>query len=166
LPAFDFPDQLDYQPLAHALFPAPVQPIGRGTVAWKPIRLGLQRDDRPRAATALLCTLDALRDWSDAIPTGRLASLQGALQGEHVLVVGADLPALADAERFWGRGVLVPLGFAPTLALPEKVLKEVAGVQGDEFLLWRCERAEAIARSALAPLARAGLRQAAREAAR
>src|ERR1700722_12890319 len=39
LPAFDFPGNLDYQPLAHVLFPTPVQPIVAPTANWQPLRL-------------------------------------------------------------------------------------------------------------------------------
>jgi hypothetical protein len=166
LPTFDIPANLDYRPLAHALFPAAVQPIAQGAVAWKPLRLALQPDDRPRAATALLCSLRALGEWCDTVPSARLASLQGAVLGEHVLILGESLPALPETERFWGRSVLIPLGQAPKFALPESALREIAGVQSDEFLLWRHERAEAIPRSVLAPLSRAGLRLAMREAVR
>jgi hypothetical protein len=165
LPAFDFPGNLDYRPLAHVLFPAPAQPIGLGAVAWKPLRLSLQRDDRPRAASALLCSMDALCEWSDTVPAARLASMQAAVLGVNVLVIGENLAALADGERCWGRSVLMPLGLAPMFALPESAIREAAGVQSDELLLWRQERAEAISRSMFAPLSRAGLRQRAREAA-
>src|SRR6476660_8106204 len=39
LPAFDFPARLDFQPLAHVLFPAPVQPLPARDPAVQPTRL-------------------------------------------------------------------------------------------------------------------------------
>src|SRR5205823_400544 len=63
LPAFDFPANLDYQPLAHVLFPAQVQPICATDLRVPPLHLSLRRDDQPRHTTALLGSLAALLAW-------------------------------------------------------------------------------------------------------
>jgi hypothetical protein len=157
LPAFDFPHDLDYQPLAHVLFPTAVQPISPPTQIRQPVRLGLARDDRPRSTTALLCPIDVLCKWSDSVPTARLESIVGLRMGDESLLLGDNLPLL-DGHRFWGREVLIPLGYAPEPALPESALREAAGLQEDEILLWRPEQVEAIDRTLLAPLTRAALR--------
>lgn len=163
LPAFDFPSELEYQPLAHVLFPAPVTPTPPPSTALSPIRLTLQRDDRPRRTTGTLCSLAALAAWSDTVPTDRLTSLQAIHHGDHALVLGNNVPLLPASERFWGRAVLIPLGYAPDPALPESALTQAAGLRDEEFLLWRLEQAEVIEQALLAPLTRAGLRLAMRK---
>jgi hypothetical protein len=164
LPAFDFPGDLDYEPLSHALFPAPVQPMSVPALAGQPMRLALERDDRPRPTTALLCPLASLLAWCDTVPSARLAMLQGTCLDERILVLGANLPLLEDGQRFWGHDVLVPLGYGPVPALPESALKEAAGLEEQELLLWKPNQMEVIARTLLAPLTRAGLRLSDREA--
>jgi MoxR-vWA-beta-propeller ternary system domain bpX2 len=162
LPDFDFPTDLDEQPLAHVMFPAVVQPIAAPTFAGQPLRLTLERDDRPRATSAVLCPLASLSPWCDTVPTARLAALVGVWLGEEVLLLGDHLPLLQDGDRFWGRDVLAPLGLAPAPALPESAIKEAAGLHADELLLWQPDRAEGIARTLLSPLTRAGVRLAVR----
>jgi hypothetical protein len=158
LPAFDFPADLDYQPLAHVLFPAPVQPIPPLPMREQPLSVVLKREDRPRKTTALLCPLSSLLGWSDTVPTARLTSLQAIHLHGRALVFGVDLPPLIEGTRFWGRDVLIPLGYVPDPALPESTLKEAAGLQADEMLLWQPEQIEVIERAMLSPLTRAGLR--------
>jgi hypothetical protein len=161
LPAFDFPTELEYQPLAHVLFPAPVQPIPPGGEIVQAVELTLARDDRPRQTTALLCPATALAAWSDSVPTVRLSALQGVVLDGSILVLGANLPLLSDGRRFWGRDILVPLGFAPEPALSERTVKEVLGVEEDELLLWQPQHAEVVARDRFEPLSRAAIRLAA-----
>lgn len=158
LPAFDFPGELDYQPIAHVLFPAPVQPIPVPQVAFQPSSLRLERDDRPRATTALLCPLASLLVWCDTVPASRLAPLQGVCLEDRVLLLGDRLPFVDGGQRLWGRDVLIPLGHAPTPALPESALKAAAGLQDEELLLWQPDQVEVIPRSLLSPVTRAGLR--------
>jgi hypothetical protein len=162
LPAFDFPGDLEYQPLAHVLFPAPVQPIPAVTPPARPVRLTLERDDRPRQTSGLMCPLKALLAWADTVPTARLAAIEGMALNGRVLLIGENMPMLDGSQRLWGRDVLIPLGYAPAPALPESALKEAAGLQDDEVLLWLPERMDVIERSRLAPLTRAGLRLAGR----
>jgi uncharacterized membrane protein len=157
LPAFDFPSDLNYQPLAHVLFPAAVQPISPPKRIRQPVQLALAREDRPRTTSALLCPIRVLCEWSDTIPTSRLESIVGLRLGEEALLVGENLPLL-DGQRYWGRDVLIPLGYAPVPSLPESALREAAGLQEDELLLWRVEQADVIDRTLLSPLTRAALR--------
>jgi hypothetical protein len=158
LPAFDFPGDLDYQPLAHVLFPAPVQPIPAATPVARPVRLTLERDDRPRQTSGLVCPLKALLAWADTVPTARLAAVEGVAMDKRILLIGENMPMLDGSLRLWGHEVLIPLGYAPAPALPESALKEAAGLQDGEVLLWLPERTDVIERSLLAPLTRAGLR--------
>ena len=53
LPAFDFPEQADYRPLALALTPAPVTLIPPRPLNLQPARVTLALDPRPRPTTAL-----------------------------------------------------------------------------------------------------------------
>jgi hypothetical protein len=160
LPAFDFPMQLDYQPLAHVLFPAPILPIPAPSLRPAPVLLTLRRDDRPRCATALLCSLSALSEWSDTASSARLAALDVVALGDQVLVLGTNLPLLDASIRFWGKDILIPLGHVPEPELPESTLKEAIGLQEDEVMLWRPEHPEIIPRRELTALARAALRHA------
>ena len=95
LPAFDFRGDLDYQPLSHVLFPAPVQPIAAWTdnrvaagAVWRWVSATIGR----ARTTALLCPLASRSSaWSDTVPSGAgLASLQG---------IGLDDQADSDAGR-------------------------------------------------------------------
>ncbi len=154
LPAFDFPRQSHFEPLYQVLFPAPVLPVPLGTAPVIPVRVALKADDRPRPTTAMLCPLAALQAWADTVPAARLERLHGVVRAGNILVIGATLPLLPGAERFWGKLVLVPLGFCPDPELPEDALREAAGVEVEELLLMRPERAEAVPRTALGRLSR------------
>jgi hypothetical protein len=163
LPAFDFPHDAHFQALHQAIFPAPVQPAPAGVAPVTPLRLTLRRDDRSRPTTAMLCPLAALQEWADTVSTPRLDRLHGVTRGTEILVIGANLPALTDGERFWGRLMLVPLGFCPHPDLPEADLREAAGVAVEELLVLRHECAMAVPRTALGRLSRAALRLAGEE---
>jgi hypothetical protein len=161
LPAFDFPHNADYQPLAHVLFPSPVLPMPMRDTSIAAVQLTLKPDDRPRPTTALRCPLAALAAWADTVPTACLHRLHGVARAGQVLVVGAALPVLNGGERFWGKLVLVPLGFRPEPDLPEAALREAASVQTEELLLLGHAGAEAVPRAAFGRLSRAALRLAA-----
>ena len=70
---------------------------------------------------------------------------------------------LAGAQRYWGKRVLVPLGFRPDPELSEAVLLEACGAGRNEIVLLDSRGTIVIAESAFEPLTRAGLRLAARE---
>jgi hypothetical protein len=163
VPAFDVPDGLDYQPLSHILFPAPVVPIPPRPGALRPAALRLVPDATMRPTTALLADIDNVATWADGVPDVRLAALRGAVRGTRLLLVGSRLPTIAGDERFWGGRVLVPLGLRPDPALPESALREVAGIGDEELLILRPDGCTAMPAAALVPLSRAGLRLAARE---
>src|SRR5262245_44561895 len=57
------------QPLAHALTPAPVQPVLAQEKATVPVRLRLVRSDEIRVTSALRCRVDGLLAWADKAPT-------------------------------------------------------------------------------------------------
>lgn len=163
LPAFDFPADLDFQPLYQLLFPAPVQPLPATDAKARPVRLQLRTDETARPTTALCCLLSCFIAWADTVPSFRLTTLRGAVRGERLLVLGDRLPLL-DGERFWGRAVLVPLGLIPDPALPESALRTAAGVDGADLLVLRPEGGEVVPGDVLGPLSRAGPRLALPEA--
>jgi hypothetical protein len=160
LPAFDFPGGLDYRPLHQVLTPAAVRAIAPGAVELALVRLELVIDDRPRPITALVCGLAELARWTDTVPAVRLASMRTAHADGRALLLGQRLPLLPGGERFWGEGVLVPLGRRPEPDLPASALREALGVGADDILLLARDSPEIIPRAALAPLTRAAVRRA------
>jgi hypothetical protein len=164
LPAFDYPQQLEFEPLYQRLFPAAVLPLPPGDAPLTPLRLSLKRDDRPRPTTAMICPLAALQAWTDTVPSIQIERLHGVMRDDKVLVIGAGIPVLVGGERYWGKLVLAPLGLCPDPELPEAALREAAGIGAEELLLLRQENAEALPRAALGRLSRAALRLAAQEA--
>jgi hypothetical protein len=158
LPTFGLPASAEMQRLDHVLTPVPVQPEFAAPLTFQPQLARLVRDDRPRAAVALLCRLTELAAWADQATSAHLASLQGALAGQSVMVLGHRLPPLAGGERFWGRFLLAPLGYRMEPALPERELLQAFGVSEAELLVVREGGAELIPQDAFLPLTRAGVR--------
>ena len=144
------------------LFPAPMSAIQPTTNAIEPRRLGVQRDDQPRATTALLCPVAALLAWSDDVPGVQLQKLRAASMGKQLLVIGAALPLLPTGARFWGKRVLLPLGVRAEPELPESALIEAAGLANDELLLHHDDVWEAVPTVCLERVTRAGLKLLAR----
>jgi hypothetical protein len=165
LPEFGVPEPEDTRPLSAVLFPEPVSPEPPGPPAWAKVTLRLVRDGRPRASSALRCTLRELLGWAQTATSRRLAALEGALCGEEVLVRGGKLPEVAGGRRYWGAGLLVPLGWRPEPALGEQVLREALGVGEGEVGVLEAGGVEIIPREAFGRVSRAGLRLAAGEGA-
>jgi len=166
LPDFEFPIDLHYQPLAHLLFPMPVQPIPVPATSWQALRMTLERDDRPRATTAMRCTLQALSAWSDTVGTQRLASLRAVVQRDEMLILGRDLPILENACRYWGHDILIPIGYAPSIAIAESVLRESGHVADEDLFVWEPQRTMTVPRASFTAMSRASLRLCMREARR
>src|SRR5262249_19227702 len=122
--------------------PAPSQPL--------PLRL--VRDDIPRPASGLECPLPVLAAWAELATTHQLTSLRAMRSGQRVFLVGNRLPLLSKSERFWGRRVLVPLGFRPEPALGQGALCEVLHLDSEELAVLRSESMEILPGSALEPL--------------
>jgi hypothetical protein len=120
--------------------------------------VALVRDDRPRPAGALCCPLAELAEWVEEATSRQMAGLQAAwCPAGSVLLLGERLPPLAAGERFWGRSLLVPLGFRPDPDLDEDALREALGLGGDVGIL-TAEGLEVVPRGAFGALTRAGLR--------
>jgi hypothetical protein len=157
LPAFDVPDPAQARALSSLLFPAPVTPVPPGERAWQPVALTLVRDASPRAASALRVSLGELGRWADGATTHALEAVQGAVQGDEVLLRGPRLPALRG-ERYWGQQILLPLGYRAEPALAEGVLRSALGLQAGEVALLTHEGAEVIPQEAFGPVTRAAVR--------
>ncbi len=154
----------DGVPVAAALVPARFEPLAPEVVAGPPVALTVVRGGTPKPTAALACALDALAKWADTATTAELVAVRSARCGDRAVLLGDRLPAIAGALRYWGDGVLVPVGFRPDPDLPEVVLREAAGVSAAELLLLDESGAEAIPRAAFEPLTRAGVRLGARDA--
>lgn len=163
LPADGPPENAPAQRLDRLIMPGRVEPIEPAAAAWQPIALHLVRDDVPRATSAVQCPLAVLEAWADQASSARLGTLKAAIAGAAVLLVGARLPLLPESTRFWGRRVLVPLGFRPEPALPESALADVLHLGGEDTALLRGDGVDVIPARALQPLTRAGVRLACRE---
>jgi hypothetical protein len=162
LPRLDLPPPGEAQRLDAIIFPAPLQSVSAPPGAITPVRLMLAPSLDRRPTSALRVTLPELLAWADLVPSAALAACRAAVCAGKVLLRGEPLPAIADAERFWGERVLIPLGWRPQPDLPESALREAAGVAPGELLLLTHDGPEAIPEAALGPLSRAALRLAAR----
>jgi hypothetical protein len=162
IPAFDVPDDAEARPLLHVLTPSLVQ-AESGTPAFEPMRLTLVRDDRPRVASALCCTLSDLSVWAEGATSKQLESLQAVRAGARVLLRGERLPILSANQRYWGRTILTPLGFRPQPELPDGALREALRLRNQEIALLAEDGFEAIDGQLFQPLTRAGVRLAERE---
>jgi hypothetical protein len=162
LPSFEVPDLSPVRPLVQVLTPAPIQPVPPAPVSWVAEQLRLVRDTRPRSATALYCDLRLLTRWAETATSAALSRLEGACLGDKVLVRGQRLPPLADAERFWGCRVLIPLGFRQEPDWAESALAEALGLGSGELILLRSGSAVVVPENVLGRLCRASVRRALR----
>jgi hypothetical protein len=162
LPTAQVPAEEGARPLLSEIVPTPVAPrVARYAAA--PLRLALVRDTRPRRATALLCPHRELVARADTATSHQLEQLQAARRGENVLLRGERLPPFAGGTRWWGRSVLVPLGFRPEPDLTEGILRDALGLNDGDVALLTEAGAERVPQAAFGPVSRAGIRLAARE---
>jgi MoxR-vWA-beta-propeller ternary system domain bpX2 len=185
LPAFHVPvgDGSVGTPLDRVILPEPLTMLWPGGDAPRPVALRLVHDEseRARPPTAVRCCLRDLAEWADWAPSDWIESLSGAwcaapglgLDDAEVLIIDrADpaartevrppgrnrLPALADALRFWGNDVLIPLGYRAEPPLAERALRTAIGAGPDDVVLLDGEGPELIPRQAFRALSRAGIR--------
>lgn len=158
IPVSPAPDLADPVSLARVLAPRPVVPEPPGPPAAR-ARLALVRDGQPRPASAIRCSLDELVRWGESATSHALARVRAAHAGDQVLLVSSKLPPIAG-ERFWGRRVLRPLGFATDPDLPEEFLARALGLAEGELALVSESSLEVLDEEVLAPLSRAAVRSA------
>ncbi|WP_020475400.1 hypothetical protein [Zavarzinella formosa] len=158
LPAGDVPPPGESVPFDQVLLPAKFTPLPPGVSSGERVLCRLVPSDIPRPTSALRCPLPALRDWVENATTAELQSVRACLCDDRVLLIGEKLPWAEPAERFWGREVLVPLGYRPEPDWSEAALRETAGVTRDELLILTADHTEMIPRQVLEPLRRAAWR--------
>jgi hypothetical protein len=162
LPVFHVPEATAARPLSALLFPSPVTARPAGPSTWEPFRLSLVHDGTPRAATALRLTVAELARWAEGATSHQFQGLQaartsGCSGGGEVLLLGNRLPAISG-ERFWGRQVLLPLGYRVEPNLAEGVLVGALRLQVGEVALWTAGGIEFLPATAFGPITRAGAR--------
>lgn len=162
MPSFGVPPAGDRVPLSRAVTPEPFSVVFSATEDAPPSRLQLARDGRVRATTASACPLAELGRWADSAPSSAIEGLRGAIQGDLAVLLGRTLPPWPGSTRYWGRRILVPIGFEPRPGLPEEALTEALGASSWEILRLIPEGdglvVEAIPLEAFRPLSRAGVR--------
>lgn len=158
LPDFAVPHTQESLRLDRAVVPEPCIPVMLQAFRGERIPVSLTPCDRPRPTTALRCQRATLIEWCDRAPMAEIEAISGAWSGSKVWLRGR-LPALPDAERFWGERVLTPLGFRPEPDWPESALRQAAIVDDEEILVLTAEEPEAIALSAFRKLSRASIRR-------
>ena len=158
LPSFEVPASAGGQRLEQVLFPDRIDSEPPPVLALRPDSIRLARDNKLRPATGMRCGLVELARWAETATSGGLAGLRAARSGERVLLLGRRLPALPGGRRLWGERVLVPLGFRPEPALPERALLEALRVGGGEIVVLGADGAEVVAVDAFRPLSRAAVR--------
>ncbi len=165
LPSRDVPDPGQAVPLARAVWPAPFEAEPPGAGPLGAVGLRLVRSGRPRPASAWLGPLAEVGRWADSAPSRDLEAVRGAISGDRAFLLGDDLPPLAGPGRFWGRRVLIPLGFQARPDLGEAALVEILGLGEDSIArLIPPDRGEGEAAAEVIPLAafstlsRAGVR--------
>jgi len=150
-------------PLDKAIFPTSLAADPPIDSPIMPVPIRIVRGGSIEAATAVRTNVESLAHWADAATTSELVVVRGARCGSEAVLLGQRLPMLAGAQRYWGKRILVPLGFCSDPELPEALLLEACGAANDEIVLLDFGGASMIAESAFEPLTRAGLRLAARE---
>ncbi len=158
LPTADAPPDGDGLPLAAMLVPARFEPISPPTTALVPRVLSIVRGGEPKPASALLCTVHDLLRWADVATTVELAAVRAARSGDRAILLGARLPSIFGAVRYWGKDVLVPIGFRPDPEMSPSALRAACRVDDDELLLLDESGAEVIPRGVFEQLTRAGIR--------
>ncbi len=162
LPSFGLPlDGPGFTTLVHAIVPEPIDPVTPPKSCHESTVLRLERDDRERPATAMVCELAQLSTWADSALSAEFASVSAAVCGGQVILRGrpANLPVIVGSKRFWGLRLLVPLGWRIEPALPERaILRAVCADDDDLLLVIPPGLVEPVPLDAFAPLTRASLR--------
>jgi MoxR-vWA-beta-propeller ternary system domain bpX2 len=172
LPAFGVPFRggTTGVPLEQIVIPSKISVSRPGEGANESLRVRLVRDlqERVRPATAFRCPLSVLASWADTATSAQLNVLQGAWRaasggepGEAVvLVVGhpGALPLVPESVRYWGDGLLIPLGFRAEPDLPESAIRGVAGAGEGDLAILDLDGLELIAHDLFKPLSRSAIR--------
>ena len=164
LPRFDLPPRGEPRRLDAVLFPSPLQAAPPGEFQGVSVALRLAPSDIARPTVAIRVTIANLIPWAEQAPAADLSACRAARCDERIILRGDKLPAVKDAERFWGGRVWLPLGFRAEPDLPETATRAAAEVSLGEILLITHAGAEAIPEQAFEPLTRSSARLLARQA--
>lgn len=135
-----------------------------------PLRIRLVRDtgEHARPATAFRCALSVLASWAEGAPSAQLSPLQVAwraasdrdIGSSEVMVLGlpGTLPLLPESVRYWGKRLLIPLGFRAEPDLPEEAIRVVAEAGEGDLAVLDDDGLELIAGELFTPLSRAAVR--------
>jgi hypothetical protein len=162
LPAFDLPAIEPSLPLEQVLIPDKQVRAAVPNVEFERLPLRLVPDDCIQPTTASLCSLDSLAAWADQAPTFAIEQLRGVWAGGRALVLGNNLPHLPGDRRFWGRRLLLPLGYRLEPCSDEEILLGPGGPLEGELVLFDGATAERMSPETFKQLTRAGIRLAAR----
>ena len=77
-----------------------------------------------------------------------------------MLVLGT-LPPIASAQRYWGDGVRLPLGFTLRPTLSPTSVRELLQTDAGDLVFWHTDGVDVVPPEAFAPVTRAGVRLAA-----
>ena len=158
LPAVVGPPKDPGQPLAAVLIPSRFPIIESNESSDTRLTLRLVRDGEPRPTSGLLCPVGSLGTWTSTATTTELAGVLGARSGERVILLGSKLPSIPGAIRLYGESPLIPLGYRPDPMLPASAIREVAGAEPGELVVFTEAGLDRIPRTAFEPLTRAGIR--------
>jgi hypothetical protein len=162
LPAPSGPPEGPGEVLAKLLFPAPFPILAPEFTGVSKLPVRIERGGPAQTASAIGCTLAELQAWGAAATSAELRAIRIAVSESKALVVGAKLPAIPGAERYWGRDMFVPLGFRIAPELPHAWIRQAIGAAVDEFAFLGEDAIEIVPRSAFEPVTRAALRMEAR----
>jgi len=158
LPCDDVPPEGDGEPVPAVLVPARFQPVAPPITLLTAGVLRVVRGGEPKPATALVCVIGELLKWADVATTAELAAVRAVRCGDRAILLGSRLPSIPGAVRFWGKDVLVPIGFRPDPELSPSGLRAACGVADGELLLLDDTGAEVIPCRAFEHLTRASVR--------
>ncbi len=157
MPKID-PKLLLNQVLLPETLPDGVVPVAQ--IERLPLRL--VADDQIHPTTAVVCSLASLVAWAEVAPTFAIERFRGVWSGTRALIVGDNPPRFADDRRYWGRRLLIPLGYRVEPALKEELLVGEGGPLEGTLVLFDSDRVERIPDDSLRMLTRPGIRLAAR----
>ncbi|MBA4187710.1 MAG: hypothetical protein C0467_06785 [Planctomycetaceae bacterium] len=158
LPSSEVPPIGDGLPVSAVLVPARFEITPPPTEPLAPAVLRIIRGGEPKPASALICNTADLLKWAEYATTAELAAVRAARCGERALLLGSRLPAIGGSVRYWGKDVLVPVGFRTEPELSPTAIRAACGAADDELVLLDEQGVEVIPQSVFRPLTRAGIR--------
>lgn len=158
LPAASPPPDDVGQPLANVLLPERFEILSPHQHQLAPVPLRIVRGGDPTTATGLICHVDSLVMLANSATTAELARIMAARSRERAVLLGTVLPNIPGATRLYGDSLLIPVGFRVEPRLPVSAIRDAAGADAGEILVWLEAGLERIPKAAFESLTRAGIR--------